>query len=134
MRERGAFPPVLWTAVALGLVVALAIALVVAFLGGLIDPALASLAPFSGIAVGGFLAGNRAKSAPLYHGALVAAGYVLLEGIGIAPAPFAPRENALEDSIGVIVTDAALLALAALAAFLASRAASASSADKGRGR
>ena len=70
------------------------------------------------------MAGFRAKATPLYHGALVAAGYVLLEGVGLAPTTFEPRANALEDTIAVIVSDVVLLALGAAAAFLGARASS----------
>jgi hypothetical protein len=101
------------------------VAVVVAFVVGVIttqtDPAFVILAPLFGVGIGAFLAGKRAKVAPLYHGALVAAGYVLLEGNGIVPTPLGVGDNALADSVAVILTDAVLLAVGALSGLLAAR-------------
>ena len=79
------------------------------------------------------MAGKRAKAGPVYHGALVAAGYVVLEGIGFLPTPFAVADNALADSIAIIVSDLTLLVVGALAGLLA-RGAPSSSSDTDRGR
>jgi hypothetical protein len=131
IREPRAFPPVAWPAVGVGVLIAVVVALLLSVIGERTAVALRLVAPFSGIASGAFLAGNRAKVAPLYHGALVAAGYVLLEGVGLAPSSFEPRANAVEDTIAIIVSDVALLALGAFAGQLGSFA---SFSGKGRGR
>ena len=92
-------------------------------------------APLSGIAVGALLAGKLAKYAGLYHGALVGVGYVLVEAIGLAPAPLEPAGDGLAEGILIIAGDALLLAVAALAGWLAlPPAASSSSSGTGRGR
>jgi hypothetical protein len=81
------------------------------------------------------LAGKLAKNAGLYHGALVGVGYVLVEAIGLAPAPFESGGDGLAEGISIIGGDALLLALAALAGWIAApRVASLSSSDTGRGR
>lgn len=103
-------------------------------MGGTIDPIFGSVAPIFGVAMGGYLAGNRAKHHTLYHGALAAAGYVLLEGIGFVPTPFVPADNALVDTIAIIVSDAALLSVGALAGWLGRPRAPSSSADTDTGR
>ena len=79
------------------------------------------------------MAGKRAKAGAMYHGALVAAGYVVLEGIGFVPTPFAVADNALADSVAIILSDVTLLVVGALAGLLA-RGGSSSSSDTDRGR
>ena len=92
-------------------------------------------APLLGIGLGGYLAGKMAKNGGLYHGALVGVGYVLVEAIGLAPAPFEPVGDGLGDTVSVIAGDAMVLALGALAGWIASpRATSSSSSGTGRGR
>ena len=92
-------------------------------------------APLCGIALGGFLAGKLAKNAGAYQGALVGVGYVLVEAIGLAPAPFEPSGDGFGDTVAVIAGDAMVLALGALAGWLAApRATSSSSSDMGKGR
>ncbi len=92
-------------------------------------------APLCGIALGAYLAGKVAKYAGLYHGALVGVGYVLVEAIGLAPAPLEPSGDGVEESLWIIAGDAMLLALAAAAGWIAApRATSSSSAGTGRGR
>ena len=49
----------------------------------------------------------------MYHGALVGAGYVVCEALGIVPA-LSPTADPLTDTVAVIVSDALLLASAAL--------------------
>jgi hypothetical protein len=128
-------PAIQQLAVASGVLVAVAIALGVR----LAAPPTASIfgiaAPLCGIAVGAFLAGKVAKHAGLYHGALVGIGYVLVEAIGVAPAPLEPATEGLAEGISIIVGDALLLAMGSLAGWIAApRAASSSSSDTGRGR
>jgi len=94
---------------------------------------LAFLAPIFDIAIGAYLAGKRAKAGAVYHGALVAAGYVVLEGIGFVPTPFAVADNALADSVAIILSDLTLLVVGAIAGLLA-RGAPSSSSDTDKDR
>ena len=92
-------------------------------------------APLCGIALGAVLAGKLAKYGGLYHGALVGVGYVLVEAIGLAPAPLEPSSDGLAEGLTIIAGDALVLALAALAGWIAApQATSSSSSGKGRGR
>ena len=92
-------------------------------------------APLCGIALGAFLAGKVAKNAGLYHGAVVGVGYVLVEAVGLAPAPFEPSGEGVAEGLWIIAGDALLLALATLAGWIAApRATSSSSSGTGRGR
>jgi hypothetical protein len=92
-------------------------------------------APLCGIASGGLVAGKLAKNAGLYHGALVGVGYVLVEVIGLAPAPFEPTGTGLAEGVSIIAGDALLLAVASLAGWIAApQATSSSSSGTGRGR
>ena len=92
-------------------------------------------APLCGIALGAVLAGKLAKYGGLYHGALVGVGYVLVEAIGLAPAPLEPSGDGLAEGLTIIAGDALVLALAALAGWIAApQATSSSSSGTGRGR
>ena len=92
-------------------------------------------APLCGIALGAFLAGKVAKNGGLYHGALVGVGYVLVEAIGLAPAPLEPSGVGVAEGLSVIAGDALVLAVAVLAGWIASpQAMSSSSSGKGRGQ
>ena len=92
-------------------------------------------APLCGIALGAVLAGKMAKYGGLYHGALVGVGYVLVEAIGLAPAPLEPSGDGLAEGLTIIAGDALVLVLAALAGWIAApQATSSSSWGKGRGR
>ena len=92
-------------------------------------------APLCGIALGAVLAGKVAKNGGLYHGALVGVGYVLVEAIGLAPAPLEPSGEGFAEGLSVIAGDALVLAVAALAGWIAApRATSSSSSGMGRGR
>jgi hypothetical protein len=121
--------------VAVGVVVATTIALLV---HQALSPNASNFgiaAPLSGIAVGAFLAAKMAKNGGLFHGALVGVGYVLVEAIGLAPAPLEPSGDGLAEGLSIIAGDAMLLALAALAGRIAApRATSSSSSDMGKGR
>ena len=76
-----------------------------------------------------------AKNAGLYHGAVVGVGYVLVEAVGLAPAPFAPSGDGVAEGLWIIAGDVLLLALATLAGWIAApRATSSSSSGRGRGR
>ena len=92
-------------------------------------------APLCGIALGAVCAGKVAKYGGLYHGALVGVGYVLVEAIGLAPAPIESSGEGLAEGLTIIAGDGLVLALAALAGWIAApRATSSSSSGMGRGR
>ena len=81
------------------------------------------------------MAGKVAKSAGLYHGAVTGIAYVLLEIVGLVPAPFALSGEALSEGLAIIAGDALLLAVAAGAGWIADRWAGPwSSSGKDRGR
>ena len=113
---------------------AVLIAALVGFAAGAIAPTFGGAAAIFGVACGGFLAGKRAKHHTVYHGALAAAGYVVLEGIGVVPTPFPPAENALADSIAIILSDGTLLAVGAVAGWLGQPGGSSSSSGRDKGR
>ena len=133
--QRRALPPIQQLAVAAGLGIALAIALVVRIAAASAASIFGIAAPLCGIALGGLVAGKLAKNAGLYHGALVGIGYVLVEAIGLAPAPFEPSGDGLTEGLSIIAGDALLLVLGAGAGWIAApQAASSSSSGTGRGR
>ncbi len=119
-------PSLHWPAVGAGILVSAAVAVTT---GALIGPMTAVAASFFGLAVGGFLAGKLANSAGAYHGAVVGAGFILLEALGLIPTP-SYAGDAFADTVAVIVLDAAVLVSATLGGALSSRVASSS----GRGR
>lgn len=120
-------PPIRWPAVLAGI----ALAVVVALLGaGALPPISAAVASFSGLFISGVLAGKLAKEGRAYHGALVGAGYVLCEALGIVPA-LSPTADPLTDTVAVIASDVLLLAAAALGGWCARLW---SSSDRGTGR
>jgi hypothetical protein len=92
-------PPVAWRSVLAGSALSLALTL--------------AASPLVGAIAGGALAGWLASVAPAYQGTLVAIATIL----GLAVLPMAGPE----DTIVILVTDAALLAAGALAAVVASR-------------
>ncbi len=81
------------------------------------------------------MAGKLAKYAGLYHGALVGAGYVVIEAFGLAPAPLEPVEGGALEGLWIIAGDASLLLVAALLGWIAApRATPSSSSDTDKGR
>jgi len=92
-------PPIAWNPVFAGS----ALALLVTLAG----------APLIGVAAGGALAGRLTRIAPAYQGALVAIAAILALAVLPIPGP--------DDTIVILVTDAALLAAGAVSAFVASR-------------
>ena len=85
-----------------------------------------------GIGIGGFIAAKWAKSAGLYHGAVVGAGWILLEALGAVPtASFSP--DALTDTVFVVASDALVLFAGAFGGWRGHPEPSSSS-DTGRGR
>jgi peptidoglycan/LPS O-acetylase OafA/YrhL len=133
--QQRSLPAVNQIAVAAGVLVAVTIA----FLPRLAASPTASIfgiaAPLCGIALGAVLAGKVAKNAGLLHGALVGVGYILVEAIGLAPAPLEPSGDGFAEGLSVIAGDALVLAVASLAGWIAApRATSSSSSGTGRGR
>ena len=120
-------PPLRWPAILAGVALAVVLALLSALA---LPPISAAAASFFGLFVSGLLAGKLAKEGRVYHGALVGAGYVLCEALGIAPA-LSPTADPLTDTVAVIASDALLLACAALGG-LCSRFWSSSGTDTGR--
>lgn len=98
----------------------------------LLTPLPAVAATIFGVASGAFLAGRWAKSAGVYHGAVVAAGFIVLQAVGLVP-DGAYAGDAFADTVTVIVLDAATLLAGAIAGWLAWREPSSSS-GTGRGR
>jgi hypothetical protein len=133
--QRRSLPDTNQIAVAAGLVVAVTVALILGLVGSFAASIFGIAAPLCGIAGGAYLAGKVAKYAGLYHGALVGIGYVLVEAIGLAPAPLGPSVEGLGEGLWIIAGDALLLALAAFAGWIAApQATSSSSSGTGRGR
>lgn len=120
-------PRIRWPAVLAGVALAVATAL----LGtAVLPPIPAAVASVFGLLVSGLLAGKLANTAGAYHGALVGAGYVLCEALGIVRG-IAYSADPLSDTALVILSDALLIAAAALGGWLARLL---SSSDKDRGR
>ncbi len=120
-------PHLRWPAVLAGVALAVAVALLGA---AVLPPIQAAVASFFGLLVSGFLAGKLAKRARAYHGALVGAGYVVCEALGIAPG-VTYSADPLHDTVALIVSDALLIAAAALGGWCARPW---SSSDRGTGR
>lgn len=87
-------PPIAWIPVLAGSALSLAVALIGA--------------PLIGVAAGGAIAGRFAPIAPAYQGALVA----VLTIVALAALPVAGPD----DTVLILLTDAALLAVGALSA------------------
>src|SRR5712691_6152405 len=125
--QQRALPHINQTAVAAGVLVAATIASLLRLAATAPASIFGIAAPLCGIALGAFLAGKVAKNGGLYHGALVGVGYVLVEAIGLAPAPLEPSGSAFGEGLSVIAGDALVLALAALAGWIAAPRATSSS-------
>ena len=108
-------PSIRWSAVAVAVVASALIALLVRAVFG---PATAQLASLFGLVACGFLAGKWANSAHAYHGALVGAGFIVLEGLGVIPTS-AYAGDAFADTVQVIVLDGALLVASTVGGLLA---------------
>lgn len=124
-----AAPSITWPAIIAGIAIAVIVNVVArTFLA----PVPGGAATILGIGLGGYIAGKWAHSAGLYHGAIVGAGWVLLEAIGLVPAP-GYASNVLADTVVVIALDAVTLAAASLGGWLA-RSDRVSSSGTGRAR
>ena len=133
--RQSSLPPINQIAVAVGVLAAATVTSVLRLAASSPASIFGIAAPLCGIALGAVLAGKVAKNGGLYHGALVGVGYVLVEAIGLAPAPLEPSGEGFAEGLSVIAGDALVLAVAALAGWIAApRATSSSSSGMGRGR
>jgi hypothetical protein len=103
-------PQLRWPAVLAGVALAVAVALLAA---AVLPPIPAALASFFGLFLSGLLAGKLAGAGPAYHGAVVGAGYVVCEALGIVPVG-SRAADPLSDTALVIASDALAIAAAAL--------------------
>ena len=85
-----------------------------------------------GIASGGFVAGKWAKQSGLYHGAVVAMGWIALEILGAIPT-LSYANDAVADTVLVIALDVVTLLAGSIGGYFA-RPGPLSSSDTGRGR
>lgn len=128
-------PRLRWPAILAGVALAVAITLLSA---AVLPPIPAAVASVFGLFLSGLLAGKLATSARVYHGAVVGAGYVICEALGIVPGGY--FADPLSDTVAVIASDALLLAVAAFGGWCARGLAGpepppgASSSDKGKAR
>ena len=127
--SRRAPPTIVWRAILAGLAVAVILAVL----------ARSFLAPISGVAatiigigVGGFIAAKWAKTAGIYQGACVGAGWIALEAFGAVPTS-AYSSDALTDTALVVLIDFATILAGSLGGWLARSQPSSASFDKGRG-
>lgn len=122
-----AMPRLRWPAILAGVALAVASTLLSA---AALPPIPAAVASVFGLFVSGLLAGKLATSARLYHGAVVGAGYVICEALGIVPAG-SYLADPVSDTVAVIVSDVLRIAVAALGGWCARLW---SSSDKDRAR
>ena len=127
INSQRAMPPLHWPAVLAGLALSVVLGLVSALL---LPPIPAAVASFFGVMVSGLLAGKLAYAGRAYHGALVGAGFVICEALGIVPGG-GYFSDPLKDSAAVIASDALMIAAAAFGGWCSRLW---SSSDKGRGR
>ncbi len=127
--EGRTLPPLQWRAVIAGVAVAFVTALVARTL---LAPVPGIAASILGVALGGYLAGKLAKSGGLYHGAVVGAGWIVLEALGLVPTAY-DSPDALTDTLVVTALDVLTLLAGSAAGWLAWRGPSSSS-GTGRAR
>ena len=120
-------PRLRWPAILAGVALAVAVAVVSA---AVLPPIPAAAASFFGLFASGLLAGKLATLGRAYHGAVVGAGFVLCEALGIVPGVSYVADPLSETAL-VIASDALAIAAAALGGW-SSRLWSSS--DRGRGR
>lgn len=95
----------MWRAVLAGLAVAVILAIVAR---SVFAPIPGFVATIVGIGLGGYIAAKWAKTAGLYHGALVGAGWIALEALGAVPTA-SYSADVLSDTVIVFATDALVL-------------------------
>ena len=93
-------------------------------------PIPAAVASYLGLFVSGILAGKVAGTARAYHGAVVGAGFVICEALGIVQGG-GYLGDPVSDTLAVIISDALRIAVAAAGGWCSRLW---SSSDKGRGR
>jgi hypothetical protein len=120
-------PQLRWLAILAGVALAVAIALLSA---ALLPPIPAAAASFFGLFLSGLLAGKLGNLGRAYHGAMVGAGFVLCEALGIVPG-VSYVADPLSETVAVIASDALAIAAAAVGGWCARLW---SSSDKGTGR
>ena len=120
-------PSLRWPAILVGVALAVAIAVISA---AVLPPIPAAAASFFGLFLSGLLAGKLATLGRVYHGAVVGAGFVICEALGIVPG-VSYVADPLSETVAVIASDALAIAAAALGGW-SSRLWSSS--DRGRGR
>ena len=120
-------PRLHWPAVLAGVALAVAATLLAA---ALLPPIPAAVASFLGLFISGILAGKVASGAGLYHGAVVGAGFVVCEALGIVPGD-GYLGDPVSDTLAVIISDALRIAVAALGGW-GSRLVASSDRDTGR--
>ena len=129
MARPRAAPTIVWRAVLAGLAVAVVLAIL---FRSFLAPIPGIAATIVGIGIGGFIAAKWAKSAGLYHGAVVGAGWIVLEALGAVPTT-SYSDDALTDTVIVFAIDALVLFAAAFGGWRGHPEPSSSS-DTGRGR
>ncbi len=121
-RDERPAPQLQPTAIIGGLLLAVVVGLGLITLGASAGaPALGLVAPIIGCACGGFLAGTRARTAGLYHGAFVGAGWIGLEAFGVVPTAAGQGLATLQETLAIIVIDVLLIIAAMCGGFAASR-------------
>jgi len=129
-------PRLRWPAILAGVALSVASTLLSA---AVLPPIPAAVASFFGLFVSGLLAGKLAVGARVYHGAVVGAGYVICEALGVVPGG-GYLADPVSETVAVIVSDALRIAVAALGGWSARGLAGAepppgaSSSDTDRGR
>jgi len=125
--SKRAMPRLRWPAILAGVALAVAIALLSA---ALLPPIPAAAASFFGLFLSGLLAGKLGNLGRAYHGAMVGAGFVLCEALGIVPG-VSYVADPLSETVAVIASDALAIAAAAVGGWCARLW---SSSDRGTGR
>ena len=120
-------PPLRWPAILAGVALAVAVALLSA---AVLPPIPAAAASVFGLFASGLLAGKLASLGRAYHGAVVGAGFVLCEAVGIVP-DLSYVADPLSETLAVIASDALAIAAAAVGGWCARLW---SSSDRGTGR
>ena len=98
---RRAPPTIVWRAILAGLAVAVILAV---FSRSFLAPIPSVAATILGIGLGGFIAAKWAKTAGIYQGACVGAGWIALEAFGAVPTA-AYSSDALTDTAIVVLID-----------------------------
>ena len=120
-------PRLQWPAILAGVALAVASTLLSS---AVLPPIPAAAASVFGLFISGLLAGKLASAARVYHGAIVGAGWVICEALGVVPAG-AYLGDPVSDTVAVILSDALRIAVAAVGGWC-SRVWSSSDRDRGR--